>query len=548
MASIQVQRSPTAPNEAPAGAEATGHPAWGRLETLARATAHLGAAAPFLLAAVIETSHRWLPLSDDAVIASRSWEVLGRYPPALGQFSQLTLDSSHTVFDLGPLSYWLLTVPVHLNHEYGVLWGATVLCILGMSLAIEAGWAVYRSIGALAIATMFMLLTLGIPAVAYNAVWNPNIGALWFLSTCVLAWVSTTGRGGWLPLLAFSASISAQSHFMYVIPSLAVCAVAVVVVCSRFDRRAITALLLAAGVSIACWVVPFWQQMSGHPGNISLVLQGSHGKDELGWNFALKAYAAASGIDPLWARGIRPVTFFSVLIRLGSPPKFESALILASLTAVVVLGWRLGRRQLAWGGLAVLVASGGVIVTLAGIPSSGVLDVVYLDIILWPLGLMVWCVAVWAAVELMLWGIKLRGREVPEGSGALFRRARMYSVAAVVSALVVVSCVYGVGNTDQYLRSISVQDRLLRQSASQIGARLSRGPVCLAVSEQGDDLAAYGVGMGLFWKLQSLGWEPRLPPAFAPQLGPEASPCSGVPEAVVQLVAGQAHVLVLSPR
>ena len=174
-------------------------------------------------------------------------------------------------------------------------------------------------------------------------------------------------------------------------------------------------------------------------------------------------------------------------------------------------------------------------------------------IILWPIGLMVWCVAVWAAVELMLWGIKLwgiklRGREVPQHADALFRRGRVYSVAAVVGALVVVSCVYGVGNTDQYVHSIAVQDKLLRQSASQIGTRLRRGPVCLAVSEQGDDLAAYGVGMGLFWKLQSLGWEPRLPPAFAPQLGPEASPCSGVPEAVVQLVAGQAHVLVLSPR
>src|SRR5258707_9863543 len=92
---------------------------------------------PFGFAAARSVATGWRPVSDNAAIALRSWDVLTAHAPLVGQATRL----AGGVYDLGPLQYWLLTLPVHVDPLHGVLWGAALWCMVAASLTIEAAWA-----------------------------------------------------------------------------------------------------------------------------------------------------------------------------------------------------------------------------------------------------------------------------------------------------------------------------------------------------------------------------------------------------------------------
>src|SRR5260221_10296024 len=102
-----------------------------------RAGAHVLAWLPFVFAAARSVATGWRPVSDNAAIALRSWDVLTAHAPLVGQATRL----AGGVYDLGPLQYWLLTLPVHVDPLHGVLWGAALWCMVAASLTIEAAWA-----------------------------------------------------------------------------------------------------------------------------------------------------------------------------------------------------------------------------------------------------------------------------------------------------------------------------------------------------------------------------------------------------------------------
>lgn len=84
--------------------------------------------------------------ADGGAIALRAWDVLTPYGPLVGQATQLC----NGAFDPGPLQYWLLAIPVHLDPREGVVWGAALWCMVACSLAIEAAWSALGAFGGLA--------------------------------------------------------------------------------------------------------------------------------------------------------------------------------------------------------------------------------------------------------------------------------------------------------------------------------------------------------------------------------------------------------------
>ena len=60
----------------------------------------------------------------------------------------------HGIYDLGPLLYWALTLPVHLDHRQGMLWGSALFAGLGLVVAVEAGWTAAGARGGLAVSTV----------------------------------------------------------------------------------------------------------------------------------------------------------------------------------------------------------------------------------------------------------------------------------------------------------------------------------------------------------------------------------------------------------
>src|SRR5258708_40273526 len=137
-----------------------------------RAGAHVLAWLPFVFAAARSVATGWRPVSDNAAIALRSWDVLTAHAPLVGQATRL----AGGVYDLGPLQYWLLTLPVHVDPLHGVLWGAALWCMVAASLTIEAAWAAAGGLGGGLPAGVVLRAVCLSPAVTPLPVWYHCVG------------------------------------------------------------------------------------------------------------------------------------------------------------------------------------------------------------------------------------------------------------------------------------------------------------------------------------------------------------------------------------
>jgi hypothetical protein len=334
-----------------------------------RIAAHIAAWIPFIYGAVASMQSGWRPVSDDAGIAVRSWDVLTTYGPLVGQPSRL----ASGVYDLGPLEYWLLAIPTHLDPGHGSLWGATVWCIIAASLAIEAGWSVARGLGAVLASATILAVVLWIPAVATDSLWNPWFGAPFFVAAFAAAWAVMCGRRGWWPVVVIAASIAAQAHLTYAIASAALIAVAFAVGLADTIRARARYWWLVAGVAaaVACWAAPLVQQFNHQPGNISAIFNGRGATGhQAGFTFGLKSIAAAARIPPVsWERleslpGIYPV---------GRDSAALGVVILILLAAIAVAAARyLRSRRVVMLAVLGLVASVAMAITLARLATSDI--------------------------------------------------------------------------------------------------------------------------------------------------------------------------------
>src|SRR5215813_2129555 len=141
-----------------------------RRAVVVRSVAHLAAWTPFIYALIRALHDGWIPVSDSAVIALRSWDVLSAHGPLVGEATRL----AHGVYDLGPLEIWMLTLPVHLHPAQGVLWGGAVWCMVAASLAIEAAWAAAGELGAVLASGMILGLQATIPSMSPLASTAPS--------------------------------------------------------------------------------------------------------------------------------------------------------------------------------------------------------------------------------------------------------------------------------------------------------------------------------------------------------------------------------------
>ena len=80
---------------------------------LLRAAIHVACWVPFITTAVDSWRGPWRAVGDNARLALQSWNTLSGYIPLVGQPNELP-NAPH---DLGPLQYWLLTIPVHADTD-----------------------------------------------------------------------------------------------------------------------------------------------------------------------------------------------------------------------------------------------------------------------------------------------------------------------------------------------------------------------------------------------------------------------------------------------
>lgn len=469
-----------------------------------RLAVHLAVWAPFLVSVVQGARLGWRPVGDGAAIALRSWDVLTAHGPLVGQANRL----AHGTFDLGPLQYWLQSVPVHLDPRYGLLWGAALGCMIASSLAVEAAWSALGWPGGLLAAGAVLGITAWQPMIALRPFWNPWFGAMFFLAALAAGWAVLSGRRRWWVVLVITGSVASQAHLMYALPSVALILVALAVtvadcLSAKAGYGGVIAGLLAG---VGCWIAPVIQEFTGRPGNMTLLLH-SQGRGRLtGLTFGLKTVSAAAQPPPLWWTSSHALARAQVSGLIAQRTAGFAVAALAAVAAVLVIAApRLRSRRLAALAAVTLLADAATVVTYAGIPvkNTSLITLDYLAVITYPLGVLIWLTVGSAAV---LTGRRVIGRLRTALAGGRGIRA---GGAAVAAAAVLLAVTSSLAVAQQAPAADAQRGNAVGLAAARVERALPGQPVALWVTD-GRLPAPGGLTLGLVWSLRADGYHPEL--------------------------------------
>jgi hypothetical protein len=296
--------------------------------------------------------------------------------------------------DPGPLEYWLLAVPVHLDPVRGVLWGAALWCMVGASLAIEAMWSVLGQIGGFLAGGTIVGMVAWAPGIARMPYWNPWFATMFFLAALAAGWAVMSGRRWWWPVLVITASVAAQAHLMYALASAGIVALALLTGLADVSRGHAGYRWAAAGLAagIACWTAPLIQQFTGPgPGNLTALLHHTSAGQRTGLTFSLKTLTAFTQPPPLWWPHPHQRLGVAQLIDARSAV-FAVALLVLMAAAIPLAVFQLRSRPLARLATLNLLASAVALVTFSHIPVKGgsLTRVGYLILSMGTAGLLAW--------------------------------------------------------------------------------------------------------------------------------------------------------------
>jgi hypothetical protein len=460
---------------------------------------------------IVVLSKGWVANGDDAAIAIRSHQALTLHPPLVG-LATTAGAPGHFLYDPGPLSFWLLAIPVRIDPTHGALWGAVLFGGVALSVAIEAAGSTGRWLGGVLIAFAAVDYLWLLPVVFENLLWNAYFPIPFLIATIVLAWIVGSGSLGWWPVLVFVGSVAAQTHLLYAIPATALVLFAPLVGVAMGGRpHRFRWLVLGLVVGAACWVAPLVQNL-GNQGNISALVDNGHGQHTTGFAFGLRVVGWLGSPPPLWLRH-QPSNFFSLAASINANATVVGFLVLLALAVIALLAWRQGRRSLCVLSLVALVSSICTAVSFSIIPERNALSVSYGIFFVWALSILVWTVAVWSAVVL---GSALIGRRATVGVEPASPRRDAITGWVAIGVVAIVGFV-GLASLRTFVPSqgnvglSSAGFSSVIQVARHIERTVAPGPVVVRVSApDADGFSALAIAEGVAWQLEADGWKPGL--------------------------------------
>lgn len=486
--------------------------ALGARPMLVRATAHAAAWSPFPISVAGSFGSDWHAVGDGALIALQSWLTFSRHISMVGQPTVLP-GGPH---DLGPAEFWLLAIPVRLDPERGVVWGAALLCLVAASVAIEAAWAVLAETGALLASGVFLAIIAWMPAIPVRPYWNPYFGVMWFLAALATAWAVMAGYRKWWPVLVFCASLAAQAHLMFALASVGLVLVALMVAFADGLKASAGRRWLIAGlfVGAACWLAPLGQQFVSAHGNMSALIRAVSGGRTNGLGFAMRALTAFIEPPALWWQrhlGVRTDLYGVIQAR---PIGFAVAVLWITSLVVALAVFRLRSRWLASLATVSLMTDAATVITFSGISPYDRSRLNYVILVMFPAGLLAW-LTVGSAVLLsgrqLIISRRARISRHPEtaaaqpGTGRFApSRAPSYGICVAAAALIVLASLHDLGQASSYpgpgvnSGQVAVADRLIER-ARPLPGRFALFMVADSRSER------YQVGTGLLYALTVQG-------------------------------------------
>ncbi|MGD0084402.1 MAG: hypothetical protein ABSD78_14575, partial [Acidimicrobiales bacterium] len=499
----------------------------------------------FVVATIRSISRGWVSMGDGAAVTVRSWDVLSSRTPLVGSHS------SFGTYDLGPLEYWLLTLPVHLDPSHGTLWGAALCCILAASLTIEATRSAFGLLGALAASLVVLGCVAWMPSIALGPTWNPHFGDLWFLSVLASSCAVLCGRRRWWPVLVLSGSVAAQTHLMFAATSVAVVLLGLGVEMARSHRTKSGFGWLAGGVvlGVACWAAPLVQEFTGRPGNLSVLLNHDTGHSVEGLAFGLRVLSSATMPPPLWWTASDGRNTHSIVSTIGARSPIFGVIALAVLVGLAVLAWSSRNRQIFAVSTVAALACVGLVVTFAVVPTD--LFPPYLITVLLPVGALVWMT--------ICCGFVVLGRRAIDkvtvaraGRPEVLGVANLSNAGITLLALLPLVAVAGLalrGQAEEFQRAFNWRLMPVVKTASlEIERAAGHQPVQIVViGLHGTN--TYGVMTGIAAKLDEDGYRPEVIGfESAAALGPSYLPRRGSAIARVTFHEYQVAVVVHLPE
>jgi hypothetical protein len=376
------------------------------------------AAGPVMASTMRALIQGWMPAGDQAIIATRAYDVFTSHTPLVGQHSDATAVTHHTLYSLGPMLFWLLALPARFGSP------ATLALTMGVAntLAIIGVIALARRRGgralmfAVAIAVVLMCVSLA-PEV-FHDVWNPSAGLFPFMLLIFLCWSLACGEYRLLPLTVLVASFVVQCQLAFLPPSLGLLAVGLAgLVVSRGSHRTVPGepaaanrgrrgsmwhwALAALVVAMVCWSPPVIDQIERRPGNLTVVVDTATAtKSTLGATVGWRAVVRAIGVPPWWLKSPRSPWERKTDVR-TAPDALGSAsclLMLCALLVIAVVGLRRRRPDLCAGALVALVLCAALAAVAASTPTTHLLAST-LGYTLWwgsPAGMFVWVILGWS--------------------------------------------------------------------------------------------------------------------------------------------------------
>jgi hypothetical protein len=496
---------------------------------------------PVVVATVHAIQMSWTPVSDDGMIAIRSFDVLRGHPPLLGQYTQVSSFAGHPTFSLGPMLYWLLAIPAQIGPAALAVTTAAMnlACVVGaVAIAAWRGGRALMFVAAIAILVMCRSL----PVEAGYEIFNPWAALFPFTLLLFVAWSVGAGEARLLPALALIGSFVVQCHLTYVLPVLAITVVAVVGLVAwpesrgrRLKQAGLARWVIASLiVALLCWSGPLVYELRHRPGNLELILEAATGdRPTTGLDAGEHVIAHTVGWFPWWAQA-EPDRDERIVQLQTAPATVTTAtagLVLACLLIALALALRRREREAAVAVALSLVLCASVGAVAASVPTT----IVGLSTVAWVLN---WTsqVGAWAWVTLACSAWVLFGR-----AGAdLHLRRRTVALGALGLTLLLSLAVATRSGDDPDRQPPGIKDFDLVRAATARTTTAVRGSneVLIRPAQLSRTLGPLTLRSAIAYALRRKGVTVAFPAELAQQVGPAYYPHAGKYEHVVEITDG----------
>lgn len=308
---------------------------------------------PVVVALVALRSPRWYPVWDQATTEMQLRDVGTLHAPLTGVGGLVGIPPDPMGSHPGPLAFYLLwPVYVVLGATSWALQVATVWVHLA-AVALTLWLVARRQTNDLLLGTAAVLAVLMYVygPIALTTVWAPYLPIMWWFVFLIAVWCVLSDDVKVLPVVVATGCFCVQTHSSYVVPVVALTALAfasvwVLTYRRRLRvgeaRRALRWSLVAAGVGAVLWFPPVLEQMISPIGNLGILWRHFRGWDEAGVGVQRAFELLLIHLDP-WRMATRDL-FFDRWSIAGSLVPGAITLSVWAVTAVIAVRQRLSAQ------------------------------------------------------------------------------------------------------------------------------------------------------------------------------------------------------------